>query len=239
MDYRALYRRANNLIYGDPGLKKAYFSLLDRAKKGTASYSDAEAFADRLASSISAEMREVMADAPEEDLGNFARQFLKPLYDQGQKVVLDVAGKVQKGINSANGIGLKAAAVQADTDRINNMVKRFDVATRKADIEFLCKNHVVKNVMQAAVHDSMQKNAESLEKAGAKVIMIRRTNGKCCDWCESVAGAYAKGYEPDGFWHFHKDCTCSIDYKCTFTGTHTKISFRSENGGLSKIEEDI
>lgn len=238
-DYSKLYRETNKLVYNNPELRRAYKALINNINAGKASYNEAIRFSEKLASHISAEILGAFEGVPETDLAEFARKFVLPLYETGQKEVIRISDKIQAQILKNAGIGLKTADVAPDISRLANIAKRFEEAVKKPEIAFLCDRGVVENIMRSSVTDVIGRNADKLEKAGADVVLIRRTNGKCCDWCESVSGSFVKGEEPEGFWRVHKDCTCSIEYRCQFTGTRTKIRFSTDKGNLSKIEEDI
>lgn len=65
-----------------------------------------------------------------------------------------------------------------------------------------------------AIHDDyIEANVELRSSAGIKCYISRVTDGNCCDWCTRVAGRYEYGTEPEGIFHRHDNCGCSVTYE--------------------------
>ena len=65
-----------------------------------------------------------------------------------------------------------------------------------------------------AIHDDyIEANVELRSSAGIKCYIARVTDGNCCDWCTRVAGRYEYGTEPEGIFHRHDNCGCSVTYE--------------------------
>lgn len=65
-----------------------------------------------------------------------------------------------------------------------------------------------------AIHDDyIEANVELRSSAGIKCYITRVTDGNCCDWCTRVAGRYEYGTEPEGIFHRHDNCGCSVTYE--------------------------
>ena len=50
------------------------------------------------------------------------------------------------------------------------------------------------------------------DEAGLKTYLVRQTNGKCCDWCASLAGRYLYEDAPEEVFSKHDNCTCTCEY---------------------------
>ena len=57
-----------------------------------------------------------------------------------------------------------------------------------------------------------KENAEFRDEAGLKTYLVRQTNGKCCDWCASLAGRYLYEDAPEDVFAKHDNCTCTVEY---------------------------
>lgn len=75
----------------------------------------------------------------------------------------------------------------------------------------------IRNVTVSFYNDYIKENAEFRSRAGLKAVVIRQTNGKCCDWCAAIAGRYEYPGVPDTVWGFHDNCTCSVLYSSSKT----------------------
>lgn len=234
MDYQSLSKTLQNNVSNDIRVTSEYGKVLRALKSNTATYKEVERFANVLGRVISVKVESVLPNIQDTEIGLFAKHTLKPLYKNSQKTVLNVATQTQKSINKRNGIGVKCASVVSDQSRVDHIVTRFFEAEKLEDVRFLTEKNVLQNMMRGAVIDTIKANAEALERAGAQTIMSRYSSSGCCEWCDSVSGSYERGTEPDGFWNVHTDCNCTIEYKCTFTGTYDKVTFETHKNSKGK-----
>lgn len=72
----------------------------------------------------------------------------------------------------------------------------------------------VENVAKSFHDDYMKKNAEFRSDAGLKCYINRVTDGKCCEWCNRLAGRYVYGEEPHDVFRRHDNCGCTVTYEC-------------------------
>jgi hypothetical protein len=71
----------------------------------------------------------------------------------------------------------------------------------------------VKNTCQSFYDDFIQANAEFRTKSGLKETITRTVIGKCCDWCEQLAGTYEYPDVPDDVYRRHNRCKCVVVHK--------------------------
>ncbi len=96
------------------------------------------------------------------------------------------------------------------------------------------------NIAQNYVDEYIDKNAEFRAKAGLKEKIIRSTNGKCCKWCDKLAGIY--NYPaPREVYQRHDNCDCTVTYVSEkgAQDVHTKQQLRKEEVAerIKKIEQ--
>lgn len=68
--------------------------------------------------------------------------------------------------------------------------------------------------MTRAMHDDrMKKEADFRSRAGLQCYITRKTDGKCCEWCDKMAGRYEYHSEPKDIYRRHDNCGCSVTYE--------------------------
>ncbi|MBR3419307.1 MAG: hypothetical protein IKG82_11505 [Oscillospiraceae bacterium] len=46
-----------------------------------------------------------------------------------------------------------------------------------------------------------------------KCWITRKTDGKCCEWCDKMAGRFEYGAEPDDIYRRHDNCDCTVTFE--------------------------
>lgn len=49
--------------------------------------------------------------------------------------------------------------------------------------------------------------------AGLQCYIVRKTDGKCCEWCSAIAGCCEYHSEPKDVYRRHDNCGCSVTYE--------------------------
>lgn len=163
---------------------------------------------------------------------------IKPFIQNGYSYAASNAVSVQKQMNAAAKIGMNPVRPSSrNVYRIDNLAER--LLEDPADAEWLLGNDSLRNVCEDAVNSTIRLNAEKQERAGLSVRMTRKSNGKCCDWCESICGTFYSFKDlPDDFWAMHKDCSCTIEYHAA--KVHTRISnYRDADGNIRKRTQNL
>lgn len=84
------------------------------------------------------------------------------------------------------------------------------------------------NFAQTIVDDAVRANADFQYKAGLSPKIIRTSTGKCCKWCDNLAGVYEYEEVSDtgnNVFRRHKHCKCLVEYDGNDgkrTNVHTK-----------------
>lgn len=143
---------------------------------------------------------------------NIAKRLLEPVLQQNHELVADYSSKVQTILNEKAKISIAAQPVELNQDRINGFIERFSREDKFDDVKWLLGDPIV-NFTQSIVDDSIKKNAEFHAKAGLQPKIVRKTAGRCCKWCQSLAGSYNYPDVPKDVYRRHQNCRCTVDYK--------------------------
>ncbi len=215
-------------------------ALYAKVRDGTATYKEANDFA--------IEVGEILAGAYKNNISsavlpdgrmyyNIANRIITPTMTNNYDIITDVTEQVQKSLNEAAGIGMKAIIPELNQDRIRGIVNRASAAIDFGDIAWILDEPVA-NFSQSIVDDSIRANAEFQAKAGLAPVITRKIAGKCCDWCKALAGTYSYPYDvPEDVYRRHQRCRCTVDYNPRsgkVQNVHSK-QWRSED--VSVIEE--
>lgn len=203
-------------------------------KNGTANYKSAADFSKALGSAVGDSFKKNVTDVANEELGQFARDVVAPVYSQEQKTMLSVCSKVQKQVNADADLDINPVEIKQDVSRIQHIIQRFEEASSFDEVSFLIGKNVAQSIARGAVNDSIEDNIDFQEDAGLQTLIVRTDGGGCCDWCASLCGEFHSREElPEDFWRVHRNCSCVIDYRVGKTKDKIKY-ITNKNGSLSK-----
>lgn len=240
-DLSILRSEAVKKIRNDPRIKAETEAIKKLIADGAVRNPDVIAYAAKVGKISGSILESEMAQLAEYDvISDIGSEFLAPIYRAGQIDMNTVAKIAQKQFNQSMGIGLKPADVPTDESRIRHIEERYEKAKSLDEVKFLAGSDVSENIYKSQVIKSIQTNAEQHSKAGFDVYVTRSDGSGCCDWCSGLVGTYKLEKAPRDIWAAHKGCSCSIDYKSERTGTHTRISFKTDSSGnISKNVTDL
>lgn len=189
-------------------------ALYDKVKAGVASYEEADDFA--------VEVGNILARAFQNNLSadvlpngkmyyNIAKAVVEPMLIRNYDLVSSVTQRVQASMNKAAGIGVKALSPELNQDRIDGLINSVSAAEDFESVKWVLAEPVVV-FTQSVVTDAIKANAEFQYKAGLTPKIIRKTTGKCCDWCKEVSGTYEYPDVPKDVYRRHDYCRCKVDY---------------------------
>lgn len=84
------------------------------------------------------------------------------------------------------------------------------------------------NICMSALNDFIEAQVTFGERAGLSAQIIRYPIGKCCEWCEQLAGTYDAADAPPEIYARHDNCTCIVLYKSEKTGKYTDVWSKKE-----------
>ena len=80
----------------------------------------------------------------------------------------------------------------------------------------------------SAINDFVKAQVIFSEKAGLSAKIIRYPVGKCCEWCDQLAGTYNAADAPREIYARHDNCTCVVLYKSEKNGKYTDVWSKKE-----------
>lgn len=125
--------------------------------------------------------------------------------------VADIAEQTQNILNRNAGIGLRAMRPELDPDKIKGIVDRLSSEAVFDDIKWILDSPVVA-FCQKIVDESVKQNVDFQGKAGMEPRIIRKTAGRCCEWCRALAGTYKYPDVPQDVYRRHDNCNCTVEY---------------------------
>ena len=189
-------------------------SLLAKVKAKTATYAEAQEYALEVSRLIGqAWQKYVKADTlPDGKMYyNIASRLIPAVLDENHALVAGYAVEVQKGLNDRAGIGLKAQKAELDGDRVDGLVELVSNAERYDQVSGKLLS-AFENFSQHAVDETIRKNADLHYNTGLSPKIIRRSNGKCCAWCRSLAGSHDYPAFDRDVYRRHDNCRCTVLY---------------------------
>ena len=185
-----------------------------KAQKGKVTYNQAN--------EVTQEIGRILAKAYADNLSsnvlpngrmyyNIASRILNPTLTEAYSMAADNAEIVQRIMNEAADIGIKAMRAQIQQGSIDGIVNRISGEEYFDDVNWIL-DAPVRNLVQKAMDDTVKKNADFHAQAGLNPRIIRRSSGHCCEWCNQVAGTYIYPDVPKDVFRRHDNCDCVLEY---------------------------
>ena len=184
--------------------------------KRTATYADAEKFAQDIGGILTDVFREYLPEALTD--GRLYRAAAEVLVQQPMVVasndVADVAIRIQQELNENAGIGMNAIDPGLNQDQIDGIITGIcNAESYDSSVELFMDQ--VAGFFEGEVDDFVRENADFQYKAGLSPTIERKISGKCCAWCAKLAGTYP--YEDvrdrgNDVFRRHNNCHCQILY---------------------------
>lgn len=200
--------------------------LIKKFDSGKATLPDIDAIAKATGYALQVAIKKNVA----ENVAAFADEetvaaILKETFKDNYEMINAIAQNVQKRLDEAAGINIKPQKAAFPTKRVKNLAKFVagkDLTDDKVASEF---GAAVENLNGSMYADYVKANADFRSKAGLKVYVTRKSNGKCCEWCDKLLGKHVYPDVPKEVWQRHKRCTCEITYANEKAGTYDRIRY--------------
>ena len=222
---------------------KAVEALSSKIIDGKGTYADAERLASKTGAhtgkAISAGLIQNSVDGRvTEDVVRAA--IIEPL-KHNHSIVSGACRFVQEALNRKAGLGLKAIQPKFNQDRADGLVTE---AVGREDMSDFAKalTQQVENFSMATVDDSVKENADAHYEAGLYPKIRRITDGKCCEWCSSLAGTYEYGEvrnTGNDVFRRHPNCGCQVLYDPSdgsrWQDVHSKKDLSAEESNVDRV----
>ncbi|MDY3007004.1 ADP-ribosyltransferase [Anaerococcus porci] len=190
---------------------------LKALKNKKANYKDANEFAVEVGKILANTFQDKIktGDLPDGKMYyNIAKRLIEPNMVRNHDLVSEYSKEVQSQLNKQANISIQAQEADLNQDRIDKLVDKITKYDSYEDGKWLLNEPVI-NFTQAVVDETIRKNADLHAKAGLSPKIERYTNGKCCDWCDKLAGIY--NYEDvkntgNEVFRRHRHCDCLVIY---------------------------
>lgn len=227
--YEELKKYFDGLIDSDQKIKEIAKLIND----GKGRYKDADDYAVRTGQLLSDSFRKKLKSGalPDDKMYyNIANRTVAPMLKDNHKRVTDMCSKVQKALNEANGLNLRAIIPDIDENYIKGIIDHItDIDDLEKLLDYL--SDIAVSYSQSVVDSSVRENARFQSESGLTARVYRHfrpglTNQKAhhekkywkCPYCEERACPNGVPYEEvDGtgawIWQRHPGCNCIIEYK--------------------------
>lgn len=216
---------------------KRLSTLSEKLAKGIVTYREAHEFAIESGKILSQTFQNNLSSSvlPNGKLYyNIADRILRPMMGELYEGVADYSKEVQTVMNKQQNIGIKVIKSELNEDKVQGII---DITSGKEhfdDVEYMLGEPLI-NFAQTIVDDTVRVNADFQYKSGLRPKIIRTSTGKCCKWCDNLAGVY--DYEDvsdtgNDVFRRHKHCRCLVEYDVgdrKRTNVHTKKTAEKED----------
>lgn len=191
--------------------------LYRKVKQGNATYKEANEFAIEVGEILSGSFKKNLSSSVLPDgrmYYNIADRIIRDTLGNNYELVADISAKIQEILNKKAGIGIKAIKPKINEDKVRGIVDIVSGKEKYDDIAYMLGEPVV-NFSQSVVNDAVRENADFQYKAGLSPKIIRTSTGKCCEWCDKLAGIYdyeAVSDTGNNVFRRHKYCRCLVEY---------------------------
>lgn len=194
-------------------IKELYLKI----NNGVATYKEAQEFATESGKMLSQSIQGNLSSSilPDGRLYyNIADRILRPMLENNYELISDASVRIQTILNKKNNIGIKAIKPEMNEDKVQGIIDIVSGKEKYDDIAYMVGDPIV-NFSQTIVDDAVKVNADFQWKSGLTPKIIRTSSGKCCDWCDKLAGVYdyedVKNTGNDVFKR-HKNCICLVEF---------------------------
>ena len=187
-----------------------------KIEKGIFRYSEADTLAQESGEILTRAFRKYLPEALTDGFmfRETAEVVLKNPMLQSSRDVRETAIRIQQGINEQAGIGMNPRIPEINMDQIDGILTGICGTQGYAAGEDTLMEQVG-NFLEGYVDDFVRENADFQYRSGLDPKVIRTAAGKCCKWCDNLAGTYK--YEDvrdkgNDVWRRHRNCHCTIEY---------------------------
>lgn len=192
--------------------------LYEKVKGGSTTYKEANEFAIEVGEILAGSFKSNISSASLPDgrmYFNIANRIIRETLQNNYELVSDISMKVQEALNKTAGIGIKPIKPKLNEDKVKRIVDIVSGKENYDDIAYMLGDPIV-NFSQSVVNDTVRENADFQYQSGLSPKIRRTSTGKCCEWCDKLAGVY--DYEDvsnsgNDVFRRHERCRCLVEYE--------------------------
>ena len=197
---------------------KTIRKLYEKVKRGSATYKEANEFAIEVGEILAGSFKSNISSASLPDgrmYFNIANRIIRETLQNNYELISDISMKVQEALNKTAGIVIKPIKPKLNEDKVKGIVDIVSGKENYDDIAYMLGDPIV-NFSHSVVNDTVRENADFQYQAGLSPKIRRTSTGKCCEWCDKLAGVY--DYEDvsnsgNDVFRRHERCRCLVEYE--------------------------
>lgn len=212
--------------------------LLSDIENGKAAdFRDAQKYADIIGDMLGKAYENTLskAELPNDRLfENICDKVIKPTLENNVNLTNEVSGKIQQNINDIENIGLRVQYPEIDSEDLERIIHE---AANSRPFDKSALNRLIQNEKTFTTHSVdrfVEKNASFQFRSGMSAKIIRKTDGKCCEWCQNLAGVYNYPDVPKDVYKRHNNCGCTIEY---YPGKGKRLQDVHNKGNWRTVED--
>lgn len=141
---------------------------------------------------------------------NIADKILPDRLTRNYSLISKVSVVAQERMNKAFGVNLKAQVPKLNKDRIDGFLEMVSNAENFDLVADSLRVGII-NFSQSVVTDFIEDNFNFQANVGLSPVIVRSTDGNCCEWCNGLAGVYNYPVDREVYQR-HQSCTCTVSY---------------------------
>lgn len=208
-----LLEKLENEFVNKYSKNKKINSAVKKIKTGKATHKDSNEFAYECGKILAEVFKGNISteDLPDGKMYyNIADRVLNDTLGRNYKLISDYSADVQTSLNKSSGLRIRGLKPPKNQDRINGLIEKVQEKTYE-ETKWVLQEPII-NFSQSIVDDTIKTNVDFHNKLGLKPKIVRKMNGKCCDWCKEVEGEYKYPNVPKDVFRRHRFCRCTVEY---------------------------
>lgn len=195
---------------------KTLASTSQKILSGKASLQDVHTYAERLGADLSKALTSTLTvdNLPNGKLYyNIAERTIVPALEENHKLINEAAATAQKAIDKKAKIGLGSVQADFPTQRVQGLIDKITADDISPEDVISWLTEPIINNSESFVDDFVEANCKFRTESGLKTRIVRKAEGKCCDWCAALEGSYEYGKAPDDIYRRHEFCRCTVTFE--------------------------
>lgn len=193
------------LIYAD----KKLTDLRKKIENGLGTFTDTMAYSNRSAELLGRYFSENVLSMSDVERIAANDALLRDRYND----INDLLDRVQRSRDRKQGINIQPRHVPYNEERAQMIGEALTDQTVSDEVIQRRAESAPANMTRSMQDDYIKENARFRGEAGLKCYIVRISDGEPCSWCNSLAGRYEYGSEPDDVYKRHDNCCCTVTYE--------------------------
>ncbi|MCR4759835.1 MAG: hypothetical protein K5705_06155 [Oscillospiraceae bacterium] len=183
--------------------------LRRKSDSGKADFNDTFLYSDRAGKLLGEIFSRRLPDIPLEEREALCVELLRDRYTDINQLI----DRVQRALDEAQNLHIAPQHAPFRNERAHKIGNATADPTVPVETQQRRAESALATMTRAMHDDRMKKEADFRSRAGLQCYITRKTDGKCCEWCDKMAGRYEYHSEPKDIYRRHDNCGCSVTYE--------------------------